>query len=136
MDRCDLGTEDVVAAGDLAGNSNALSIAVVVENGISAPVAGLLLGRALRVATFAVIDQSALMDLEELKLGLVNLAAVAVAGSKVSSCPSMVAAVPSLFTGVTGTLMMPVEGDIRASLNVGSVWRGRSVNVSDDIWRS
>lgn len=50
VDRHDFRAEDIVAARDFLGDGDTLGIVVVVENGISAPVADLALLGALGVA--------------------------------------------------------------------------------------
>jgi hypothetical protein len=112
VDRDDLSPEDVVSAGDLRGDGDTLRVAVVVEDGIGTPVASLALSLTRRVAALAVVDERALVDLEELKFGLVDVPAVAVAGSEVSSCPAVVGAVPALLARAAATLVVPVEGYI------------------------
>jgi hypothetical protein len=110
VDRDDLSPKDVVSAGDLRGNGDTLRVAVVVEDGIRTPVASLALSLTRRVAALAVVDKRALVDLEELKFGLVDVPTVAVAGSEVGSCPAVVGAVPALLARAAATLVVPVEG--------------------------
>jgi len=112
VDRNNLSPENVVSAGDLRGDGDSLRVAVVVEDNIGAPVASLALRFAGRVAAPAVIDERALVDLEELKLGLMDVLAVAVAGSHVGGCPAVVGAVPALLVGAAATLVVPAESHI------------------------
>lgn len=133
VDGDDLGSEDVVLAGNVRWDLDCLSVAVVVEDGVGAPVTGLFLGRAGRVAALAVVDQGGLMDLEELESRLVDLGTVAVARGEISGSPAVVGAVPALFAAATAAFMVPVESDIRSSGDWSSVRRGRSVLVSNDV---
>ena len=113
VDRGDLGAEDVVSAGDAAGDGDGVGVAVVVEDGVGAPLACLLLGGALGVAgALGVLGQRDLVDLEEGEVRLVDLGAVAVAGSEVGGGPAMVAAVPALLALAARALVVPVEGDL------------------------
>jgi hypothetical protein len=132
VDGHNLSAEDVVAAGDLARDGDALSIVVIVEDGVSAPVSSLALRSTIRVATLSVVDQGALMDLEELELGLVNLAAVTVARGKVGGSPAVVAAVPTVLTAAATTLVVPVESDLGSSLDVSRVRRRGGILVGLD----
>jgi hypothetical protein len=110
VDRHDLGPQDVVSAGDLRGDGDLLGVAVVVEDGVGTPVAGLALGFARGVAALAVVDERALVDLEELELRLFDVLAVAVAGCHVGGCPAVVRAVPAFLSRAAATLVVPVEG--------------------------
>jgi hypothetical protein len=121
VDRHHLGAEDVVAIGNLRGNGDALGVASIVEDGIGAPVSDLALLAALRVPARAVVDESALMNLEELKFGLVDTLAVAVAWGKVCCSEAVVGAVPSVFTGSARALMVPMEGHLGSSRSFRSV---------------
>jgi hypothetical protein len=98
VDRHDLRAQNVVSARDLAGDLDALRVLVVVEDGVSAPVAGLALGLALGVAPLAIIDQSGLVDLEELEVRLLDVFAVTVARGEVCGGPTVVGAVPAGFS--------------------------------------
>lgn len=133
VDGNDLSPEDVVSAGDLLGDGDALGVAVVVEDGVGTPVAGLALGLARRVAALAVVDECALVDLEELKLGLVDVLAVAVARSHVGGCPAVVGAVPALLTGAAATLVVPGELDGLASGGFDGVRGGGGIPVGNDV---
>ena len=133
MDRSDLSTEDIVAAGDTLGDGNGLLVAAIVEDGVSAPVSGLLCGVASRVAAGAVVDESALVDLEELERGLIDVLAVAGARGKVGHCPAVMAAVPANFVTAAAALMGPSESNGLAGRSFNSVRGWRSVNVSDHI---
>lgn len=133
VDGDDLGSEDEVAVGEIGRDGDSLGVGVVVEDGVSAPVAGLFLGRAGRVAALAVVDQGRLVDLEELERCLVDLGAVAIAVGHVGGGPAVVRAVPSLLVGTTGTIVMPVELDVGAGGNLDSVGRGRSILVGNDV---
>jgi hypothetical protein len=112
VDRHDFSPEDVVSAGDLRGDGDILRVAVVVEDGIGTPVGSLALSLARRVAALAVVDERALVDLEELKFGLVDILAVIVAGGKVDGWTAMVGTVPALLARAAATLVVPVEGYI------------------------
>lgn len=131
MDRRDFGSEDIVATWDLLGDSHALLVAIAVEDGISAPVPGLFLGIALGVSARTVIDQSTLVDLEELKLGLVDILAVTVARSKGGCGPTMVGAVPSIFVTTASAFVVPCEGHLGASRCFSCVRTWRSIYVGD-----
>jgi hypothetical protein len=133
MDRHDLCAQDVVAARDLLGDCNGLLVVVVVEDGVGAPVAGLLLLAALREAAGAVVDQGTLVDLEELQRRLVNVLAVTVAGREPGGGPAVVGAVPALLAAVAGSLMVPGEAHLGTGWDIGSVGRGRSILVRNDI---
>jgi len=133
VDGGNLGAENVVAAGDFLGNGDALGVGSVVEDGVRSPVSGLALGFALGVAALAVVDQSALMDLEELEFGLVDLGAVTVAWGEVGGGPAVVAAVPALFALTTGALVVPVEGHGLAGWGVDRVGRRRSIDMGNDV---
>lgn len=133
VDGRDLRAQDVVAAGNILGDLNVLAILVVVENGVSAPVAGLLFGGSVGVAALTVVDQRALVDLKEFELGLVDVLAVAVAGCEVGCGPAVVAAVPALLTLLACALMVPVEGHFGASWGLGSVGRGAGILVGN-LW--
>lgn len=134
VDGNNLSPEDVVATGDLLGDSDALSVAVVVEDGVGTPVADLSLRvTAGRVAALAVVDERALVDLEELKLGLVDVLAVAVARSHVGGCPAVVRAVPALLAGAAGTLVVPGELYGLASGGFDGVWGRRGILVGNDV---
>ncbi len=133
VDGCDFSTEHVIAAWDALGDSDALLVVIVVEDGVSAPVAGLLLGLTLRVAAGAVVDEGALVDLEEAKLGLVDLGAVAVAWGEVGGGPAVMAAVPADFVTAARALVGPGESDGLAGRSFNSVWGGRSVLVGNHV---
>lgn len=133
MNRGDFSTKDIVAAGDLAGDGHGLSVLVVVEDLVSGPVSGLTLSGALRVTTITVVDQCALVDLEELELSLVDLAAVTIARSEIGSSPAVVAAIPAFFATTARTLMVPVESDVGASLYIGGIWRWGGILVRNDV---
>lgn len=112
VDGDDFSAQDVVAAGDLLGDRDALLVAVVIEDGIGPPVAGLGLLAAVRVAAGAVVDEGALMDLEELQLSLVDVLAVTIAWSEIGGCPTVVRAIPALLVaGVTRAGVMPGESN-------------------------
>jgi hypothetical protein len=83
VDRYDLRAQNVVSAGDLAGDGDALRVFLVVEDRVGAPVSGLALSGAVRVATLAV--------------RLLDVLAVAVARSEVGGGPAVVGAVPAFF---------------------------------------
>jgi hypothetical protein len=53
-----------------------------------------------------------LVDLEELELGLVDILAIALTWSEVSSGPAVMAAIPTFLTAVTRADMVPVEGHL------------------------
>lgn len=133
VDRHNFSPKDVVSAGDLRWNGNLLGVSVVVEDGVGTPVAGLALGLAGGVAALAVVDEGALVDLEELELGLVDVLAVAVAGCHVGSCPAVVGAVPAFFARAAAALVVPVEGYVLAGGGFGGVWGGRGILVGNDV---
>jgi hypothetical protein len=129
----DLSPQDVVSAGNLRGDGDALRVAVVVEDSIGTPVASLALRFTRRVAAPAVVDERALVDFEEVQFGLVDVLAVAVAGSHVSGCPAVMGAVPALLIGAAATLVVPGELDRLASGGFDSV-RGRGgIHMSNDV---
>ena len=133
VDRDDLSPDDVVSAGDARGDGDTLRVAVVVEDSIRTPVASLALSWTRRVAALAVVDERALVDFEEVQFVLVDVLAVAVAGSEVGGCPAMVGAVPALLVGAAATLVVPVKGYVRAGWCFGGVRRGRGVSVGNDV---
>jgi hypothetical protein len=135
VDGGNLSAEDVVAGGDLARNGDTVGIAVVVEDGIGTPLASVALSlAALGVAgALGVGSQGDLVDLEELKLGLVDLGAVAVAGSKPCGGPAVVGTVPTLLALAAAALVVPVEGDLGAGRGLGGVGRGSGILVGDDV---
>lgn len=135
VDGSNLRAQDVVARGDLAGDGDSVGVAIVVENSVGAPLASVLLSRGtLSVAsTLGVGGQGDPVDLEELKLSLVDLGAVAVTGSEPSSGPAVVGAVPAFLTLTTATLVVPVEGDLRTGRGFGGVGRRSGILVGDDI---
>ena len=96
MDGHDLGAQHVVARRDLAGNGDGVLVALVVEDGISSPLAHLALGLSFGIASaLGVAQQSELIDLEELEIRLLDLGAVAVARCEPSGGPTVVGAVPT-----------------------------------------
>jgi len=133
VDRHNLRPEDVVSAGDLRRDGNLLGVSVVVEDGVGAPVAGLALGLAGGVAALAVVEEGALVDLEELELRLVDVLAVAVAGCHVGGCPAVVRAVPALLSGAAAALVVPVEGYVLAGGGFNGVWGGGGILVGNDV---
>ena len=133
VDGSDFSTEDIVAAGQITGESDGLLIVVVVENGVGTPVTGLLLGLTLGEAARAVVDEGALVNLEEFELGLVDVLAVAVAGSKPGSSPAVVAAVPPVLVSAALALVVPGEGHLGAGSGLGSIGRWLGVDVGDDV---
>ena len=136
MNGHDLRAENVVSTRNLAGDGDALLVVVVVEDGVGAPVACLLLRGALRVAAGAVVDKRALVDLEELELRLVDVFAVAAARGEVGRGPAVVAAVPAFLAVVAGARVVPGEGHLGAGGGFGSVGRGGGVFVRDDVYVS
>lgn len=88
------------------------------------PVPGLLLSRALGVAASAIVDQSALVNLEELELRFVDVLAIAGTRSEVGGGPAVVAAVPTFLAAVAGAGMVPVESHSGAGGDCSRV-RGR-----------
>jgi hypothetical protein len=132
VDRDDLSPEDVVSVGDARGNGDTLRVAVVVEDSIRTPVASLALSMTRRVAALAVVDKRALVDFKEVQFVLVDILAVSIAGSEVGGCPAMVGAVPALLVGAAATLVVPVEGYVRAGWCFGGIRRGRGVFVGND----
>jgi hypothetical protein len=73
------------------------------------------------------------VDLEELKLGLVDVLAVAVARSHVGGCPAVVRAVPALLAGAAGTFVVPGELYGLASGGFDGVWGRRGILVGNDV---
>jgi len=125
--------KDVVAAGDVLRDGDALLVAVGVEDLVGAPVADLALAAALREAAVAIVDESGLVDLEELEVGLLDVLAVAVARRQVCRGPAVVGAVPALLTASASTLVVPCEGDRLSSWCLGRVGGRRCVHVSNDV---
>ena len=132
VDRHDLSAHDVVAVGD-AGDLDGLCVAVLVEDGVGTPEAGLLLGRALGEAALAVVDQAGAVDLEELERGGVDLGAVAVAGSEVGGGIAVVTAVPADLTATALALVLPGEGDVAAGGGLDGVRGGGGADVADEV---
>lgn len=83
VDGNDFSAQNVVATGDLLGDCDTLLVAVVIEDGVSSPVTGLGLLAAVGVAARSVVDESALVDFEELKLCFIDILAVTVAWSQI-----------------------------------------------------
>ena len=111
-----------------------MGIAIVVENDISSPFAGLLARVGVCVAgVLGVANQGDLIDLEELKLIFVYFGAIALAGSEVSGSPAVVGAVPALFVDTALALVVPAESDLGASRGLCSVGRWSGILVSDDV---
>lgn len=79
-----------------------------------------LLG-ALREAAGAVVDESALVDLEELQLSLIDVLAVAVTGSEVCSGEAMVRTVPAVLASSACSCVVPVECHFGTGWSVGRV---------------
>jgi len=124
VDRHDLSAQDVVSVGDGTRDLDALLAVVVVEDGVGAPVSGVGFRlAAFGVTTRGVVDQGALVDLEELERRLVDVLAVAVAGSQVRGGPAVVAAVPAGLISTASALVEPGEGYVLAGGSFDRVWR-------------
>ena len=119
MNGRNLGAENVVAGGDLAGDGDSVGIAVVVEDGVSAPLACLLLSASLcEASALRVAGECDLVDFEELEFGLVDLGAVAVASSEPGGGPAVVGAVPADLVAVALSVVLPGELDVAASVDI------------------
>lgn len=96
VDGHNLGAQHIVARRYLLGDGDGVLVAVVVEDGISSPLAHLALRLSIGIASaLGVAQQSDLVDLEELEISLLDLRAVAVAGCEPSGGPTVMGAVPS-----------------------------------------
>ena len=134
MDGRNLSAQHIVAGGDLAGDGDGVSVAVVIEDGISTPLASLAPRLSLSVASaLGVRGQGDLVDLEKLKIGLVDLGAITVARGKPRRGPAVVRAVPALLALAAAALVVPVESDLGAGRGFGSIGRGSGVFVGDDV---